>query len=693
MLASRQAALTLACAAAFCAAASVPACIAGGPPIDPITDDDGFEDDDGDAGTAGGPPTDAPPIEPHAVVGAQPSHGPFTGGERVIIRGNGFGADVRVWFGSVEATDVTPIDATRLQVTSPPGERGPVDLSTQNGEDESTRRTLPGGYSYDALYADPASGPISGGTEIRIVGQGTSWDEASLAFIDDEPCASLEVVGPEELLCTVPKGTPGAKPVRVEDEEETIVVLDAYTYEDSSDGYKGGLSGDPLSGSMRVLVYNNFTGDPIPGAGVILGTNLDTATIVQTDETGVVVINDDALDGPVTVSVAALCHSPITFVDVPVDTVTVYLDPVLVPACASNGDPPGVGGGVGSTGLVKGEIVFPSQDEFKRGNFQVPSPIGNEQVVAYLYSSTTNPLAKFQLPTASQAITPDSEGTIGYGFSVSSLPGNRTYYALAGLEDRSVNPPRFTAYSMGVVRGVPVLGGEATTEVYVPMTRLDLALKLEVSPPPPGSPGPDRLLSTVAVRLGADGYAILPAGQKAPLLPIANGEVSFVGLPLLDDAFSGATYYVSSRAVTGESFLAPMSVVGSVQTNTTAFPIVMDGFVGLPDVQTPELNANWDGMHLDTTFGPGAPVDLTVYDAIAANGLVHWMIAVPGGARAIELPDLRAYPGFGLPSGSVNIATYGARIDDFDYAHLRYRHLRPVGMTAYSLDYRQAHLP
>ena len=34
-----------------------------------------------------------------------------------------------------------------------------------------------------------------------------------------------------------------------------------------------------------------------------------------------------------------------------------------------------------------------------------------------------------------------------------------------------------------------------------------------------------------------------------------------------------------------------------------------------------------------------------------------------------------------------------ARIDDFDYATCRYRHLRPVGMTAYSLDYVEALLP
>jgi hypothetical protein len=39
------------------------------------------------------------------------------------------------------------------------------------------------------------------------------------------------------------------------------------------------------------------------------------------------------------------------------------------------------------------------------------------------------------------------------------------------------------------------------------------------------------------------------------------------------------------------------------------------------------------------------------------------------------------------------IGVYGARIDGFNYAELRYRHLRPPGMTAYSLDYFTAHIP
>jgi hypothetical protein len=224
------------------------------------------------------------------------------------------------------------------------------------------------------------------------------------------------------------------------------------------------------------------------------------------------------------------------------------------------------------------------------------------------------------------------------------------------------------------------------------MVALEQALDVVPSPPPPGPVGPDRLQAAVALRLGNDGFALFPGGQKSPALPLA-GDVSFVGLPVLDGPLANTTFFVSARAVTGVVGAAPMSVVGSVQTNTTAFPIVVDGFVGIPSLTTPAPGAPWNGTQLATKFGPGAPVDLTVIDATSGSGLVRWTIAIPGGARAVTLPDLREFPGEGLPSGPVVLGVYGARIDGFDYAKLRYRNLRPAGMTAYGLDYVDVVLP
>src|SRR5688572_22018756 len=55
------------------------------------------------------------PMDPHALIGVNPSHGPFNGGQARIVRGNGFGNGLRVWFGATELlpSDIIPIDPSR----------------------------------------------------------------------------------------------------------------------------------------------------------------------------------------------------------------------------------------------------------------------------------------------------------------------------------------------------------------------------------------------------------------------------------------------------------------------------------------------------------------------------------------------------------------------------------------------------
>ena len=310
-----------------------------------------------------------------------------------------------------------------------------------------------------------------------------------------------------------------------------------------------------------------------------------------------------------------------------------------------------------------------------------------------MFAASSDPTAPFQLPGAGSAVLPTTPGDRGYQFSVSTYAGNRSLYAVAGIEDDTGSAPRFTAYAMGAVSGVPVLPGQVTPQVFINMSRtLDQALSMSVSPPLPGPKGPDRLKGSVAVRLGADGYAILPGMAKAPFLPVM-GLVTFVGLPALDGDLAGSVYVSSARAVTGAAEGAPMSVIRRILSITTSQVLDVSGFVTVATLTTPAQNGTWDGKHLTVSFPPGgAPIDLTVLDVQAGNGLVHWTIASPGGSQSITLPDLSGNPDLALPPGPLSIAAYGGKIDKFDYKKLRYRQMRPQGMAAYSLDYFDAHL-
>jgi len=674
-------------------------CINQGPPLSGrrLSDDD-----------AGGPPINVEPphsdaavelgtIDPHGLVGVDPSHGPWSGGQARIVRGNGFAPGLRVWFGPNEVAkgNVIAIDPSRAQVIVPAGTPGAADVKTQLGDDASTARVLSGGYVYEDFYADPNTGPTSGGTIIHLYGQGTAWTQGTTVTVDDRPCQPVQVISQVELTCPTPTGTAGAKVVVVTAPDKVSTVRDGFTYADSNNGFRGGLSGNPLFSQLTVAVLDDFTGAPVRGAFVLAGDDATTGLKKITDGSGIVVFNDPGLAPKRSVTVAAKCYQPTTFVDVPVDSVTVYLSPVASPACAPMGDPPSVGGRGIALSTLFGELVWGVDGEFRNAGWgNLPGPIGmNEKLVAYVFTLSGDPKATFELPDPVLAVRPDSPGKVGYSFVAQTILGNLTLYALAGIEDRTANPPKFTAYIMGIVHGVSAAPGKTTSDIYIPMTiRLDHAISVVAKTPDPGPRGPDRAEFTVALELERGGYAILPAGAATSTLPI-DRTLSFVGMPALSGPLAGSRYIASALAGTGPLLTTPLSSVGFFAS--TSESIVLDTFVPVPSLTYPAFGGTWDGQRLSYAFtGSGSPVDLTVLDIVSGGGLVSWLVAAPGGTRDLKLPDLQtAFPDGALVPGNVSVNILGGHDASFDYTQLRYRQLRSSGFGAYSLDVFPAKTP
>ncbi len=664
------------------------------------TQDDGGPSIDFDAGTISDAAGELPPTDPHAVLGVDPPHGPFNGGQLVMVRGNGFTSQARVWFGQTEVakSDVVPIDPGRVQVVVPPGKAGAVDVSVQNGSDTSTRGTLTGGYTYDAFYADPASGPTSGGTIIKLHGNGTQWGAGTDVQVDLKPCQNINVTSPTELTCATPPGTPGSKMIRVTTSDGTSTdVLDAFTYGNSDNGFKGGLSGAALADHLKVLVLDDYTGNAIAGATVVAGDDLSTALVQQTDGAGIALFQAPGLGPKRSVTVAMKCYQPQTFVDVPVDTLTVYVDPVLAPSCASQGDPPPVGGTPGYAAGITGQLVWTGGQEFQKAGWtNVPKPkTADEKLVAYVLPLRGDPTQAFQLPSSSQAVTPSSPGDVGYSYSVSTTPGNQSLYAVAGIENDALSPPQFFAYAMGLVKGIGALPGLTTTNVYIPVdVPLDHAMSIAVKPPQATSRGPDRVQAQVAVRVGELGYALLPGGQATALLPVSS-PFNLVGIPPLVGSLAGTQYVSTASAVTGASATTPLSVVGLTVSTTTNQTVTLDGFVEIPKLTNPATNGSWNAQDLSVDWLPGgASVDLTVYDIESSAGLVDWTVAAPAGDKTVRLPDLASLSGdlgFGVVPGFVSITVSAAHIKSFDYGTLTYHQLGKNGWDAYARNVFNAH--
>lgn len=634
---------------------------------------------------------DALEIAPHAVLGIDPPHGPFAGGTLVMIRGNGFESDARVWFGDVEVDEasVTPVDPQRIQVVTPPGATGAVDITVQNGKASSTSASLTGGYTYDRFFAQPSGGPTSGGTVITLKGDRTRWNEDTQIEIDRKPCGDVSVVSPMQLTCTTPASEAGAKVLSVISGGEREDVLDGFSYGNSDNGFRGGLSGQPLSGQLTVLAFDNVEGAALPGVAVLLGDDVDAGSVEHTDRNGVATFSGK-LGKKATITLALECFQPITFYDVAVDHLTAYLDPVLSPACAELGDLPPGGGTPGVGSGISGEVVWEPDGELKRrGWTNVPGPaVPTEKNVAYVFRLSDRADEPFRLPSPSSAITRDSDGSVGYKFYQSTSPGNFTMYTLAGLEDDSKTPRTFTAYAMGILRGVAVKPGQTADDVFIEVdVPLDHALTLTLDPPAPGPRGPDRVRASVAVQVQDQGFALLPTGSSARSLPGAD-SFSFVGVPPLVGTLAGSKYVLGARAVTGQAEGQPLSVIGSFSATSTSETLNLGGFVPLPVLTSPPKNSKWDlsSLTLQPSLG-GQSVDLTVVRINAGQGLYSWTLVAPGPQSELKLPNLaKLAPDAALPVGSIAIETTLAHIEGFDYGSLRYRQLSARGWNAYATD-------
>lgn len=109
---------------------------------------------------------------PPKIVGIKPTSGSTLGSEQIQVIGSGFQNGATVRFGTTVAKKVVVIDSTKLVVTTPPGNAGPIAVTVAN-PDLSTH-TVGGGFLFIAppeiKNIFPGLGPESGGTLVTVQG-------------------------------------------------------------------------------------------------------------------------------------------------------------------------------------------------------------------------------------------------------------------------------------------------------------------------------------------------------------------------------------------------------------------------------------------------------------------------------------------------------------------------------------------
>jgi hypothetical protein len=647
--------------------ASVSGCTCGHTPDNPASDsavpslDTGLPDDAASSG-------------PVRIFTINPDNGPYTGGTLVTLIGTGFtdGAQVIIGGNLVDPLDVVVRDMNVIEAVTPPGTPGPADVVVS---DSMGLDTLSGGFTYDAFYVDPNSGPASGGTFVTITGSGTSFAAGATVLFDNQPCTSVNVASAEVLTCLTPPGYTGDADVSVSTDG---VASHGYTYYDSSNP-NGGLAGGPIVGTVTVTVYDAGTGEPLPGAFVILGTDPTTPWQGLTDSAGHIPFSDPSLTGPISVTAAKEGYEATTIVVFDAADVSIYLVPIPDPMPGP--PPPGR-----LAGLISGNILFGGSTGIGDPEWSlVPAPRYETEIKVALVFTTEADLYVDRVPpgTGGTVEWDATGGTAAYPYTINSRLGSLSVYALGGLLDTATD--EFEAFAFGAHRAVLVGPGDVIGGIDVVVdTPLDQAITLQLDAPPPfGNPGPDEYRAEAYVDLGGEGVvrrtdALVrdPSGATTLVVPAQSG--------LFGDVSDG-TYTVIGSAFTGEA--NPFSVVLVHGVTDLTSPIDVGPFLGIPSPVDPPYGGAVTDWHFEFAED-GAPPDFHVALIYALDQTPVWRLFIRGSERSFDLPDLVALGVLpSLPTGQYLVwVIWSVQIPSFDFDSFSYRDLQQRYWTAYSAD-------
>lgn len=653
----------------------------------------------------------SPSAETLLVARVVPGHGTYRGGQRATVRGTGFvdGMTVSIGGHEVEAADTELVDSRRIAIVTPAGMPGPADVEVRRGDE---RATLPDGYVYDAIDIEPASGSVAGGTEITITGQGTSFADGDTVDVGGRPCEDVVVASPTVITCKVPSGALGTVDVVVHQRTDrtNIEAPDSFTYYDSADPFGGGLGGGALAGVLNVTALNAATRDPVEGAFAFVGSDVAVSPYQGfTSPLGQITFSGDDLTGRQTVTVAKHCFETTSVVFFDARDVTVFLVPLLDPACGMGA---GGGGGPGRRGAyVNGELIWRGPDEFGPNPWvNVPDPVSDdERKVAYVFTTWPDldgPLADPSLGGSRQIVLESNLGVHGYPYRIFAAPGGFAVYALAGLENTVTG--RFTPYIMGVARNVLAGPGEEVVAVDLIM---EIPLDHEVNVgltdiPAPARSGPDRFKVEAFIDLGGEGIIAMCARWDfmnsvcADVRPVyiqrartAAADFLFPGQPALDGDLWDARYIFRAGWYTGDYDGAPQTLRTDRAVTDVSERHVIGSFLGVPQAVSPAYGEQLDASRVVRWELDGAPPDLQLVLVSGGNGMPAWRLIVRGDVREATLPDLSVIEGVDdIAPGYLTWAVYAIQIPGFDFDEFSYRYFNDRFWSGSSVDYFLAQL-
>ncbi|UAK31851.1 IPT/TIG domain-containing protein [Nocardia asteroides] len=231
-----------------------------------------------------------------ALATVAPDSGPETGGNTVVLEGNGFTGATAVRFGATPAASFTVVSATRVTAVAPAG-TGTVDLTVTTAGGTSNALT----YSYVPAPAlatvAPDSGPETGGNTVVLTG--TDLTGAIGVRFGDTPAVAFVVDSDTRISAVAPTGT-GTVDITVTTAGGATNPV-TYTYVPAPALATVVPASGPEAGGNTVTL----TGTNLADAGAVLfdGTPASSFTVVS--DTEITAVAPAGTAGPVVVTVIA----------------------------------------------------------------------------------------------------------------------------------------------------------------------------------------------------------------------------------------------------------------------------------------------------------------------------------------------------------------------------------------------------
>jgi hypothetical protein len=258
-----------------------------------------------------------PQLPDVGVQACTPARGASVGGSKISIIGHGFRPGMGVRIGALPCTQVKYVSETVLDVITPPGTPGSADVVVSYGFGVAR---LDSGFFY--LGADggtmgifetvPPDASWSGGSLVAIRGFGLSG--VNKVYFGSLEATDLQHVSDFEITVRTPRSEVAGPSFVMTLGTGGAMLQDGFRFYDPYI-YGGGVWGPPVDGTLNVSVFNGSTGGRVPGAWVIVGSDLHTPWQGRTDDRGQITFSDVGLDGPLNVSAAADMFTAATFVD------------------------------------------------------------------------------------------------------------------------------------------------------------------------------------------------------------------------------------------------------------------------------------------------------------------------------------------------------------------------------------------